>query len=219
MANHPYAPYAAPQPPSPGFYGYRERAPGVFGGDVRGHKPWVAWVFLGCIVLSLLAFAIGLGLAISADDMDDLEAADGAQTLGGLLIFGALMLYNVKLILSLVWLHGAWSWLPMEQRVTGGGKVVSPGNAVGLLFLPYYNLYWMFVANVGLCDAMDRMRLSFRGVRPAPRGAALGACICQVIPIVNLFVAPFFWFFYMRGVDQFREDMHRELAAAPAAAY
>jgi len=45
---------------------------------------------------------------------------------------------------ALVWLYKSWEMLPESMRVTGNGTRVSPGQAVGYLFIPFYNLYWYF---------------------------------------------------------------------------
>lgn len=70
----------------------------------------------------------------------------------------------------------------------------SAGKAIGFQFIPYYNLYWIFFSALRLCD---RLTLQFRLRRvasAAPRGIVLAACICTVIPYVNLFIGiPILW--------------------------
>jgi hypothetical protein len=213
-------PYAAPAPPGayayPSAYeGYRTGVPTAFSGDRGAGKPWVKWAYLTCLVLSTLGIIGGITMIALSSDADDRDTRETIAMLGGMLVFGSLLFMNVKLVLSLVWLHGAWSWIPFEQRYTGRGKPVTPTNAVLMLIIPYYNLYWMFVVNVGLCDALERMRLQYRTVNTAPRSTAIGACVCQLIPFANLFLAPFVWFFYMLSVDKLRAELMAQIDAAP----
>jgi hypothetical protein len=212
-------PYAAPAPPgayaTPSYEGYRTNVPVGFSGDRSGAKSWIKWAYLGCLVFSVFGIIGGITMMALSDQADTRDARDMIAMLGGMLVFGSLLFMNVKLVLSLVWLHGVWSWMPFEHRYTGRGKPVTPVNAVVMLLIPYYNLYWMFVVNVGLCDALERMRLQYRTVNAAPRGTAIGACVCQLLPLANLFVAPFVWFFYMLSVDKLRAELIAQIDAAP----
>ncbi|MDB4995508.1 MAG: hypothetical protein JWM74_2940 [Myxococcaceae bacterium] len=211
-------PYAAPAPPgsyASAYEGYRTAVPAGFTGDRAAGKPWIKWAYLACLVLSVLGIIGGITMIAMSSEADDYDTRETISMLGGMLVFGSLLFMNVKLVLSLVWLHGAWSWIPFEQRYTGRGKPVTPTNAALMLIIPYYNLYWMFVVNVGLCDALERMRLQYRTVSAAPRGTAIGAAVCQLIPFVNLFIAPFVWFFYMLGVDKVRAELIAQIDSAP----
>jgi len=210
-------PYAPPQPPA--GYGYDYRGPPVVGftGDLRGHKPWVKWAYLVVLVVSVLALVGGIVCMVMSDDVrtsGDEDTAGLLAGIGALGVFGGLMLFYVKLALALVWLHAAWSWVPFEQRFLASGKPITPGGAVGFMFIPYYNLYWMFVANTGLCDALERMRLTLPTptTRATPRGLAIGAAVCQIIPLANLVVAPFLWFFYMHSLDAVRAELAAQIS-------
>jgi hypothetical protein len=69
----------------------------------------------------------------------------------------------------------------------------SSGKAIGFQFIPYFNLYWVFFNSLRLCDRLD-LQLRLRGLEPhAPRGLTLAACICSVIPYVNLISLPIIW--------------------------
>ncbi len=70
----------------------------------------------------------------------------------------------------------------------------SAGKAIGFQFIPYFNLYWVFFNSLRLCDRLT-LQFRLRGIRKrAPRGLALAACICSVIPYVNLVIAlPILW--------------------------
>lgn len=77
----------------------------------------------------------------------------------------------------------------MWKVVQDGVTPLSPGAAVGLLFIPFFNLFWIFIALRGLAYECN-MVIQRHGyqARPAPVGLALANCICLLIPWVNAFV-------------------------------
>ena len=121
-------------------------------------------------------------------------------------LLGVLFLF-LALVAAAVWLYMAWGSVPASMRYTDRGRWVTPGKAVGYLFIPMYNVYWMFVANQGLCEAVDRTLLAQGGMPRAPRGVARAACVAQIIPYCNLLVAPILWAVYMFQVDRARREM------------
>ena len=66
-------------------------------------------------------------------------------------------------------------------------------KAIGFLFIPFFNLYWIFFFWLRLSDRLN-LQFSLRG-RPmrAPRGLATATCIVMVIPYINFL----FGFFIM----------------------
>ncbi len=77
-------------------------------------------------------------------------------------------------ILSYIYLYRAWSLIqPGNVRVT-------PGKAIGFLFIPFFNLYWIFVAIGGLPSEWNRVMSSHPNLNQAPRlssGLAIAACL------------------------------------------
>jgi hypothetical protein len=84
-------------------------------------------------------------------------------------------------ILFLMWLYQAWSLVPPAY----GGP--SPGMAVGLLCVPFFNLYWMFRVLPGLSAALTRVLQDRNPSRAHGAGFRVGlaACIVSLIPFVN----------------------------------
>jgi DNA-directed RNA polymerase subunit RPC12/RpoP len=82
------------------------------------------------------------------------------------------------LVLLMIWLYQAW------RVVLRGDEDFSPGLMVGLLFVPFFNFYWMFRAIPGLSAAIQE---ELRYLAPARAHSAgwvpgLIACIFALIP-------------------------------------
>jgi len=60
------------------------------------------------------------------------------------------LLSAVWTVFALILLHKCWAVLPPDWART------TPGRAVGFLFIPVFNIYWMFQAQVGLATDMNR---------------------------------------------------------------
>jgi hypothetical protein len=151
-------------------------------------------------------FAIGGGV------MSYLVAAGGGASSDLAQVAGLLPLVGVVFLLlapigSMVWLYKSWSTVPQDMRYTDSGKWITPGTAVGYCFIPFYNLYWIFVANVGLCEAINRTMLARGGQPRAPKGLAIAACVAQLVPYCNLLVGPILWSVYMFMLDGARKEM------------
>jgi hypothetical protein len=202
LPNNPYAPYGAVPM-------------GVAAFDPTGHRPQLRiWLLLTGLVAGCL-YVSGIGLYIAAFVVHDRSLQPIFLLSGaGLLMIGALLIY-VKLGIALYWLHGAWKWVPMDQRWMRDGKRVAP-NDVFMLLIPYYHFYWMFPINLGLCDVMERLRAHYvrePRVDPPPRDTAMWAAICELVPFVNFFVAPFLWASYMRRIDVMHEEIRNAYGA------
>lgn len=91
----------------------------------------------------------------------------------------------------------------------------SAGKAIGFMFIPFFNLYWMFFAYCRLCDRIAEQR-RFRGLPEGNlKGLAIGTCVVAVIPYVNFFIGfPIMWPLFF-GLLQSRVN---ELVSATAAA-
>ena len=98
--------------------------------------------------------------------------------------FGVLV---AAMVFQYMLLHGLW------KTVQDGHARTTPGKAVGYLFIPVFNIYWMFVAHHGLAQELNRVidREGAGVVKPS-EGLALTFCIlfcASAIPLVNLAAA------------------------------
>lgn len=82
----------------------------------------------------------------------------------------ALFLHQSRLLYRL------WNLLPEPYRRT------SPDKAVGFTFIPYFNLYWVFIAYVGLTDDLNRYCQKHAiEIKPVGHGLAIVYCVVTVI--------------------------------------
>ena len=82
-------------------------------------------------------------------------------------------------ILVYIYLYRAWKCLQP------GGANVSPSAAVGFLFIPLFNIYWIFKAMGGLPKQWNLITSSYSNTKNAPK-LTLGAFICMLlIPIIG----------------------------------
>jgi hypothetical protein len=115
-----------------------------------------------------------------------LASQAGDAAIGTFLILCLLTTIPTTVFQSLI-LHRGWSF------VQDGKAVTTPGKAVGFLFVPFYNFYWIFIAYYGLMKEFNRIAVA-RGKGPerVTTGLALTYSILSVIPYVSFIVAPFF---------------------------
>ena len=102
-----------------------------------------------------------------------LALSKSASALAAILLIVAYLPALGASIMSLVYLYRAWNLLQP------GGARVTPGKAVGFLFIPFFQLYWVFVAFGGLPAEWNRVMGSHPNLSRAPRlsgGLAMACC-------------------------------------------
>ncbi len=93
-------------------------------------------------------------------------------------------------IYSYIILFRAW------KVIQAGGARTTPGKAVGLLFIPIFNFYWIFVAYYGWATDWTRIRSSYSNLMSAHR-ASSGNFLAGSILIILFFPIGIFFFFSM----------------------
>jgi hypothetical protein len=200
-------PYAAPAPQM-----YRENVfvpHGVTAGELV--KPTLRKVKLGLGVAETTALLAGVALLIIGAAMGQGDG-DVPMIIGGCLLGLWYLLLIGYSILNMVWLYKFWSWIPPEQRHTSmWKKYISPGTAIGFMFIPYFNIYWMFVIYLGMADIMERLRVQY----PSSKGPAKTlAILTLVIPMVFLPARPFLQYFFAKHLEEMATEMHARMVGA-----
>jgi len=134
----------------------------------------------GGFVLAIILF-LGFILAV----IGSAAASDGGrnQDVVGVAMVGAMGMFMlamlamwVPMIAFLVLLYKAW------QAIQDGQVRTTPGQAVGFLFIPLFNLYWMFVAIWGWAADYNgyKQRHNVPG-EPMSEGLFLAFLICYLV--------------------------------------
>lgn len=129
------------------------------------------WAFLGsflCMILALLVFTMAAKASIAAEaagmDQEAVASAAMGKAGFGMLLFGlGWVILLVSMIFFFINLYRAWSCLAL------GAPATTPGKAVGMLFIPFFNIYWIFVAIAGLPKDWNRIVASYENIKNAPK--------------------------------------------------
>jgi hypothetical protein len=141
---------------------------------------------IGLAMPALLVFLISL-----TGDREEVPLALPLIILGLWIIGGICSIIGA--ILGYIILHRAWKCLSYA------GATVTPGSAVGFLFIPFFNLYWIFRAFAGFAKEWNLITSAYEDTRLAPKmseGMFLTFCICVVsmigAPIAVILAFPVF---------------------------
>ena len=180
----------------------------------RLRRWYLAWLFGG--LDGILVFAVALTHVVPYSD----STAILWQLVNKLDPFVAL----IKLAIIGVWIHTAWSDVPLAMREE---VRVSPGKAIGFLFIPFVNLYWVFAMPRRLCVALDRASV-VRGGRPsAPLTVATLAPAVHLVhgvlakttaglpALVSFAASGALWLVFMIGCDRARAKLLGVIDAQP----
>jgi len=149
------------------------------------------WIAAGASILSLL-FGIFFWISAGADLMSaffdmsfSFAGFAGAGWKVASWLFGIISFFTLLpgVILSLVTLHGAWRVVQPAREL--GLDIPTPGKAVGFLFIPFFNLYWVFIAFAALMETFNALWKDRK--MPGPplgNGAAIALGVCVVIGFV-----------------------------------
>jgi len=103
-------------------------------------------LIIGAYAAGTACLITGAIMAFSAgtDNGKEFIVSDQALLLrGGLLFLLGMAFSIIPTIIGYVLLYKAW------QAIQDGQPRTTPGKAVGFLFIPFYNFYWMFIAYWG----------------------------------------------------------------------
>jgi Tfp pilus assembly protein PilE len=108
----------------------------------------------------------------------------GSETKTDVLAFLGIVALIFSAIYWLICLHKCWS------IIQGFGARTTPGKAVGYLFIPFYNLYWAFVAYKGLADDANTFARKYGVGKEINAGLSMAIAITSIIPYLNIIIAP-----------------------------
>lgn len=171
---------------------------------------------IGCFVVSTLLIIPGYAIMLSAGRGDDEQVMLGIG-----ITCAALIPMIVGIVFLMILIYKLWTAIQSEYSTT------TPGLAVGLLFVPLFNYYWIFRAYY--CWAKDFNKL-VRGrslhIPQTSESLPLIICIltiCGIIPfigmligVVNLILMAVFLNNAINGVNQLAA-LQTQPAAQPAA--
>lgn len=131
-------------------------------------------------ILTAILIPSGFVLLIGIPIIDELLRIRGAveDILIGLICFAMGIMELAAIICGCVWLYQAW------RAVQRGDEEYPPGLMVGLLFVPFFNFYWMFRAIPGLSTAIQQEMSAFGPRRMHGAGFIPGivGCVFMLIP-------------------------------------
>lgn len=82
-------------------------------------------------------------------------------------------------VLNYIYLYRAWVCLQP------GGASVSPGKAVGFLFIPFFNIYWIFIAFGSLPRQWNEIVARYENTRSAPRLSLSAFILMLLVPVIG----------------------------------
>ncbi len=107
--------------------------------------------------------------------------ASNGLALGGIGLAWLLSIFST--IYGYIIMYRAWHVLQP------GGARTTPGKAIGFMFIPFFNIYWIFNAFVGWATDWNRIRSSYPDLQAAPV-ASRGMFIASLVCILTLILAP-----------------------------
>ncbi len=134
---------------------------------------------LACIITGVIMI-----LKAGSDNGREFIVSDQALLVrGGLLFLLGMAFSIISTIIGYVLLYKAW------QAIQDGKPRTTPGKAVGFLFIPFFNLYWMFIAYWGWAKDCNAY-ISSKGLSLSPLPEKLYLAfpiilLCSGIPYVT----------------------------------
>lgn len=125
-----------------------------------------------------MGFYLVLVVLLGGNILKQENLTGGSTILLLLMLVLAVVAILIAQILHFVYLHRLWSSLSYADPRT------TPGKAVGMMFVPFFNLYWIFVAIFGLAQDWNRITRQHPNLQHAPKmseGLFLTYCILLLV--------------------------------------
>ena len=147
---------------------------------------WMMLFIIGAVLIifaGVSTFKAGMAGAevMHAGGSEEAAVNAAAAGVGGglllMLIAGGLFLTSG--ILSYIYLYRAWAALQP------GGATISPGKAIGFMFIPLFNIVWLFLAVGGLPKQWNSITSRYDNTRHAPQ-ITMGMFVCLLLlPVIG----------------------------------
>jgi hypothetical protein len=147
---------------------------------------YLSTIILGEVLGGLVLIAGLVALAI-ADEAKGTSNADVAVVTGLALLLAGGLAVLVAEIVAYVLIYKMWAIIQDDGRAR-----TTPGAAVGLLFVPCYNLFWVFQVYMGWAqDFNGYIRRHRLRVPPAPEGLGTSVAIFMLLGAIPYIGAVF----------------------------
>ena len=138
---------------------------------------------LGGILMAIAMFAFIGSAAASENGNLDSTATGVIAGAGVLVLLLAIACFLASSIVLFVLYYKMWN------AIQDGYARTTPGKAIGFMFIPFFNIYWMFQAIWGYSkDYNEYLRRYSIPTKPLSEGLFLAACIVPwlgMIPLVG----------------------------------
>ncbi|MEZ6244007.1 MAG: hypothetical protein R3B57_13305 [Phycisphaerales bacterium] len=149
----------------------------------------------GSLALQWILAIVSIAMSLSGNQ----NLAMGAL---GLSCFAFLLLFLAIAFIAIL-VYKLW------ETIQDGNVRTTPGKACGFLFIPLFQLYWIFVAWWGWAvDFNKYTKEKSVSTPPVPEGLAMVMCIlavCSIIPYLGILIGLVnlvpFWMFVTKAID------------------
>lgn len=147
-------------------------------------KPFYMWSIFGSMAIGFTFTIIAIAILIISGE--DPHPAAIAVFIGMTCMIYPVMIYGAVMMYVLVYKI----WVPLQDSYVRS----SPGKAVGFLFIPFFNLYWMFQAYWGWTVDYNQY-IRDKAIPNAPKAnesMAMTFCIlilCGFIPFLGILIS------------------------------
>ncbi|MDQ3033032.1 MAG: hypothetical protein M3Y87_11480 [Myxococcota bacterium] len=172
----------------------------------------IKFIFVGCYAAT---FGLGIAAVVLGAVAESMDRGLG-ELVGMVVMAPAVLTLLGWFVSALWWIHDAWESVPEAYREVPVIGPVQPSTAVGLFFVPCFNVFWIFVCNIGLSESINRALAAQGSATRVPTWLAVLACCLHLVPYCNLLFGPLLWFGYMLMADKAREELGRVDAQAIA---
>ncbi len=136
------------------------------------------WSIIGMILAIVFLMISVVGMVSNSESKADQSTMMTFGIIGTVMYLVLFVCSIISMIYFYILLYRSWDCLRC------GNPRTTPGQAIGMLFIPLYNIYWLFVAINGLPQDWNRVMASHDDLKAAPRmseGVFLTFCICSLI--------------------------------------